>query len=232
MKAFWQGIRFVVFDVDGTLYHQEKLRRLMLRALLLNLARTGNTRTLRLLRDYRKEREAIAESETADFEAVLRQRIAAMQGCSAVTVDAVVSEWIDRRPLPYLRRCAVAGVQDAFAKVRQSGRMIGVLSDYPAAAKLASLGLVADYMAGAGDKGVERMKPHPAGLQHLIELAGVPAGSTLMVGDREERDVAVARRSGARWLLRTSKPSLENNRFSTFLDAPFDSIPPLEPGPV
>ncbi len=232
MDAFWQGIRFVVFDIDGTLYHQEKLRRLMLRALLLDLARTGNTRTLKLLRAYRKERETIAETEIDDFETVLRQRIADRQSCSGVAVDAIVSEWIDRRPLPYLRRCAVAGVQEAFAKVRRSGRMIGVLSDYPATAKLAALGLEADFMAGAGDHGVQRMKPHPAGLQHLIAQAGVPAASTLMVGDREERDVAAARRAGTRWLLRTAKPSLEDNRFATFLDAPFDVIPLLHPEPA
>lgn len=199
----------------------------MLRALLLNLVRTGGTGTLKLLRDYRRERERIAESEIVNFETVLRHRIAARCNCSVKVVDAVVSEWIDTRPLPYLPRCAVAGVQDAFAKVRQSGRIIGVLSDYPAAAKLVSLELKADHIAGAGDEGVQCMKPNPAGLEHLMELAGVPADATLMVGDRAERDVEVARRAGTRWLLRTSKPSFEANRFSTFLDPPFDVIPTL-----
>lgn len=225
MPNLWEGVRLVAFDVDGTLYHQEKLRRLMLGELLLDLGRNRSTRTLKLLRDYRRGREVLAEEEVADFEAILQGKIAASHGCSSSVVGDIVSEWIHRRPLRHLRRCAVAGVHEAFAKVRASGRMVGVLSDYPAEAKLASLGLEADYVVSADGHGVNRLKPHPAGLLRLIELAGSSADCTVLVGDRTERDVEAARRAGARWLLRTRKPRARSNEFSTFLDAPFDLLP-------
>ena len=64
---------------------------------------------------------------------------AAATGRSPEQVRAVVSQWIDRHPLPYLRACRYAGLGELFAGLRRHGKTIGVLSDYPAVAKLAAL---------------------------------------------------------------------------------------------
>ena len=73
------------------------------------------------------------------------------RGRSPEQVRAVVSRWIDRHPLPYLRACRYAGLGELFAGLRRHGKTIGVLSDYPATAKLAALELAADHIVTAHD---------------------------------------------------------------------------------
>src|SRR3546814_5043909 len=78
---------------------------------------------------------------------------------------------MNRRPLPLLMKARFPGVERLFHAIRASGRGIGVLSDYPAVAKLEALGLAADFIVAAADDGVGVMKPSPAGLIHLMERA-------------------------------------------------------------
>src|SRR3546814_6603167 len=80
------------------------------------------------------------------------------------------------------------------------------LSDYPAVAKLEALGLAADFIVAAADDGVGVMKPSPAGLIHLMERAGASARSTILIGDRPERDGEAGRRAGVRTYIRSSRP--------------------------
>jgi len=106
--------------------------------------------------------------------------------------------------------------------LRREGKLIGVLSDYPVKAKLAALGLTADYSISAAEVGY--LKPHPRSLERLIDAAKVEARSTLLIGDRADRDGLVARRVGA-WALIRSSSSIEGwqtfGRFDDPLFAPF-----------
>lgn len=68
-------------------------------------------------------------------------------------------------------------------------------------AKLAATGLaerfdalvISDELAGRAAR-----KPHPGGLLRIAELLGVPAQALVVIGDRPEKDVAVAQAVGAR----------------------------------
>jgi putative hydrolase of the HAD superfamily len=199
----WDKIRLVIFDVDGTLYRQSTLRRRMLTLLVRDALAQRSTSGLRILREYRAERERLADDETANFELVLRRRVAEKCQVSDETVTAVVSEWIEKRPLSELGRCLYPDVIPLFEAIRGSGRKIGILSDYPVRDKLKALSLKADYSVAAGDPEVGMMKPHPAGLEHLIRLAGEQPESTVLIGDRPERDGEAGRRAGVPVLLRS-----------------------------
>ncbi len=200
------AVRLVVFDVDGTLYRQTPLRRHMARDLLLDMVARRDTRALRVLRRYRATREALAETETPDFDARARDVAARACRCRSDLVDAIVDEWIDRRPLRYLRTLRYPGLPRLFGDLRAAGRRIGVLSDFPVADKLAALGLEADIAVAATDPAVRLGKPHPRGLQRVIELAGTTPEHTLLIGDRWERDGLAAQRAGARVLIRAERP--------------------------
>jgi putative hydrolase of the HAD superfamily len=220
----WPAIRLVVFDVDGTLYRQAPLRRRMALALLGHVATTGDVRLLRLLGDYRRTREALADAEVADFDVPLAATIAARHGVTPDTVTALVADWIETRPLPYLRPHLVPGIAPLFAALRHSGRRIGVLSDYPARAKIAALGLDADVIAAAADPDIGIMKPHPRGLQSVMAAAGATPATTLMIGDRPERDGAAARRAGVPVLIRSVKPLAGWQCFADFNDPLFAPV--------
>jgi FMN phosphatase YigB (HAD superfamily) len=105
--------------------------------------------------------------------------------------------------------------------LRTAGVAVAVLSDYPAADKLAALELEADILVSAVDPRVDRLKPHPRGLQRVIELAGVEPEKTVMIGDRDERDGECARRAGARWLIKAASDRSQGffKDYSTLLES-------------
>lgn len=222
----WQSIRLVVFDVDGTLYDQGRLRLRMSRDLLLDAALRRSVEAIKLLRVYRRLRETMADEEVADFERALIAETARVTGRSADRLRAVVDTWIEKTPLRYLASCRYPGVAELFAGLRRNGKRIGVLSDYPAAAKLAALGLKADYVVCAGDPSVGLLKPNPKGLAVLIQAAGVDAQATVLIGDRTERDGAAARRLGVWPLIRSRRPLEHWQTFARFDDAIFRSFLP------
>jgi putative hydrolase of the HAD superfamily len=158
--------------------------------------------------------------EVAGYDGVLVAETANVTSTSPDRVGAIVSEWIESRPLRYLKCCLCAGVTQLFAGLRRSGKTIGILSDYPAEAKLAAMGLRSDYVVSASDVGL--LKPHPKGLQSLMDAAGVTARKTVLIGDRADRDGVAGQRAGVRTLIRSSKPIEAVQTFKTFHDPLFD----------
>lgn len=215
----WAGIQLVAFDVDGTLYRQRSLRLKMARDMLIHSTVSRDLGAMRVVGIYRRIRERLADDEVPDFDRVLIAETAKATSRSPESVIAMVSEWIDRRPLPYLRGCLYAGVAQLFAGLRRDGKTIGVLSDYPAEAKLAAMGLAADHVVAAGDVGM--MKPHPKGLEVLMGAAGAKPSETVLIGDRAERDGRAGERAGVRTLIRSSKTIDGYQTFATFRDALF-----------
>ncbi len=202
----WNSFQLMVFDVDGTLYDQKALRRRMTGALLGDAVSKGRLDTIRILRSYRKWREELADAECEHFEDVLVKRLATRYGRPGAEIEALVAEWMERRPLPYLKACRRERVAELFASLRSAGKIIGILSDYPAEAKLASLELEADVVVSARDPAVDVMKPNPRGIEEVMRRAGVTPAQTIMVGDRAERDGEMGARAGVRTFVLTEKP--------------------------
>jgi putative hydrolase of the HAD superfamily len=197
----WNTIAFVAFDVDGTLYDQRRLRLRMAAEIGWHALARRSLATVRVLKIYRERREAHGEAETPDFEPRLLQDAASATGTTPQAVAALVEQWMLRRPLRHLAACRYAGVQELFTGLRRAGKTVGVLSDYPAQDKLAALGLAADHVVWAGQDGVQRLKPHPRGLEVLMAQAGATPDNTVLIGDRAERDGAVALRAGTQALI-------------------------------
>ena len=221
MPLDWDRVHLVVFDVDGTLYRQRPLRLRMARDLLLHTLLKRDPNVIAVLSRYRRIRERLGDEETVDFERALIAQTAAATANTPDSVRAIVSEWIDQRPLKYLAACRYPGLPQLFAGLRRSGKSIGILSDYPAEAKLKALGLTAHHVVFAGDEGIGLLKPHPRGLASLITAAGIEPHQTMVIGDRVDRDGLVARRAGAQALIRSSKPIEGWQTFARFDDALF-----------
>lgn len=219
--ADWDGVRLVVFDVDGTLYRQTPLRLRMARDLALHALSRLDLRTLAVLRRFRRLREELGEARIEGFAERLIAETAADCGRTPDEVRAIVARWTDRHPLPYLLRSRYAGLPELFAGLRRHGKAIGVLSDYPAAAKLAALELAADHVVTANDPDIGVLKPHPKGLATLIARATATPAEALMIGDRAERDGLVAQQVGARVLLRSTRPIAGWQTFARFDDSLF-----------
>ena len=161
MPLDWDNMHFVVFDVDGTLYRQRPLRIRMARDLLLYTLLKRDLNVIAVLARYRRIRERLGDEQVIDFERALITQTATATANSPDSVRSIVSEWVERRPLGYLAACRYPGLPRLFSGLRRSGKSIGILSDYPAEAKLEALGLTADHVVFAGDESIGILKPHP-----------------------------------------------------------------------
>ena len=197
-------IRAVLFDVDGTLYHQGPLRVAMACELgLVPCVTAGPAHaraTWRVLRTFREVREALRAHGCADapLEHLQYAETAQRTGVDVDTVRSVVDEWIFRRPLRYLVRVRRAGLVSALSALEADGLRAGVFSDYPAGDKLRALGI--DRYIGlrvcATDPDVNAFKPHPRGFLAACDRWGLRPDEVAYVGDRTDVDVPGAVAAG------------------------------------
>jgi FMN phosphatase YigB (HAD superfamily) len=217
----WDKIKLVAFDVDGTLYRQRLLHLRLAREMLLHAVSNWDFGFIAVLRTYRRIRERLADEEVTDFEHALITETAAATAHSPDAVREIVTEWIERRSLQHLAACRYPFLPELFAGLRRKGKVIGILSDYPATSKIAALGLTADHVVCAGDEGIGYLKPHPQGFKALIATACAQPLTTVLIGDRAERDNLVARRAGTRALIKSSRTIEGVQTFARFDDAVF-----------
>jgi phosphoglycolate phosphatase len=209
----WPRCRLVIFDVDGTLYDQRRLRVRIALSMAREAVHTHDLSFFNVIRTFRRLREQFAEEERADFEMPLFEATARACRRSEVFVRQVVDDWINHRPMPFLRACVFPHTAALFDAIRASGREIAVLSDYPATEKLTVMGLTADMVVSAHDPEVGVLKPNPKGLLHIMKTAGKSPEQCLFIGDRFERDGKAAERANVAALIRSAKT---HPRFTTF----------------
>lgn len=189
----------VVFDVDGTLYDQRGMRaRMAVDLALACIARPSTFGDVRVLRTYRRMREALAGAP-GSVDAALEQT-AESSGRTLAEVTAIESEWLQRRPLRHLGGLASPCAASLMESLRREGVSLAVWSDYPCDDKLSELGLAVDHVVSSHDEDVRALKPSPSGLEKAMRLASVSPDRTVFVGDRDERDGASARAAGTRFV--------------------------------
>jgi len=217
----WDSVDLVVFDVDGTLYDQRRLRLLMLRELLRDAWSSRSLATLRTLRSFREIREALGDEPVDDFLQQQYARTAAQHGSTADAVQALVTDWMEQRPLACIGRCVYRHVPALFESLHTRGKQVAVFSDYPARDKIQALGLRAYPIICATDAEVARLKPDPRGLLAILAHCDVNPRRALMIGDRFDRDAAAARRAGVRALIRSRQPHADFATFRAYDDPVF-----------
>jgi len=199
----WDAVRAVVFDVDGTLYDQGRMRRLMARALLLHCLRHPREfGLLRTVQTFRQIREQLSEEEVGDIVRLQYARPAERLAVDPDAVRRVAEYWLGERPLAHLSSCRAPAIDTLFAALRDTGRTIAVFSDYSIENKLDALGLRADLCVSALDPDVDRLKPNARGLERILERLALPPEACVMIGDRDDRDGEAARRVGMPFLRR------------------------------
>lgn|GEM_PF-451934 len=219
-------LRAVIFDVNGTLYRQRTLRYAMaLRLVRAHLHRPlKGLATMRILSAYRRGQEALRDQPgTADIAEAQLQFASRETGAGPAAVQATVTRWMDESPLDLLASHAQPGMQDFVRDLRGRGMKLGVLSDYPAEAKLAALGVggLFDSVLCAQTPEVGVFKPDPRGILVSLDRLGVAAEHALYVGDRAEVDAVAAHAAGVACVILTSQKPAHN---AGFLNAGFLAV--------
>lgn len=184
-------------DLDGTLYRSRPVQLAMAAELLLH-----GRAALPVIRAFRRRHEDLRRrgAEGARSAWALQVELAAQDlGRDAAEVEAVVREWMVERPAPWLRRFRRRGLLAELAAFRAAGGRTALVSDYPAARKLAALDAAALFevvVANGEPGGPTRLKPAPDGYLEAARRLGVAPAECLVVGDRDDADGAAARAAG------------------------------------
>jgi phosphoglycolate phosphatase len=181
------GVRLVVFDLDGTLVDSCRDLASAVNRALATVAPGHPPLPLQTVRSF-----------VGDGAAMLVSRSLAQAGL-AIPVETVLPVFLDcyggvllDTTLPY------PGVPEALQAL--SDRMLAVLTNKPGDMSrtiLEGLGLSQHFFGIVGGGDVAGKKPDPGGLRALMSAAGASARETVMVGDSAV-DVATARAAGTR----------------------------------
>jgi HAD superfamily hydrolase (TIGR01549 family) len=190
----------VLFDVDGTLYRQEPLRRLMALQLLGWALRApiAAPRRIRALSVYRRAHESLRRTAGQNIAAAQIAAAAVATRLSADSIRSLVQEWMHERPAKHLRRLKATGLDRLLTLLESAGVRTGVLSDYPAGRKLQALDLADRFspVLCSTDPAIDALKPNPRGFLLACEHWSLAPAEVLMVGDRVDADAAGASASG------------------------------------
>src|SRR5690606_38888189 len=124
-------------------------------------------RTWRVLRAYRGVHEELRalEAPRGDLADHHLRTAARRCGVEETVAERCVAAWMHERPLRYLRLCRRRGAVRLLRTLVERGVEVGVLSDYPAARKVAALGLgdLVGRVLCASDVEIGALKPAPRG---------------------------------------------------------------------
>lgn len=187
----------IIVDLDGTLYYQKPVRLAMLKEMALHFWR---------LRDFlvvKKYRELFEQGFRE------KERLARLPAGSA----SVIREWMVCRPCAYVAKYRDSELIRLLEDYRAAGVIIIVYSDYPVEDKLNALGFVPNLAYRSEDIGA--LKPEAKGLKRILEENGIRLERCLVIGDRFEKDAALAQNLGSEKLILPSRASKRKALYET-----------------
>lgn len=189
-NILWNKLDLVIFDVDGTLYDQKKLRKKMMQSLLFYyLMRPWQFKDLLILHHFRKEREKKAGYAGTNLQIEQYEWCVNKTKIPLKRVKEVVDKWIFNFPNKYLKECVYPGVEDFFKNLEDKNILKAIYSDYDSIQKLKEMGLVVDIIVSSTDQDINAMKPLPNGLNYILNSLKIEDKTRcVFIGDRMELD--------------------------------------------
>jgi HAD superfamily hydrolase (TIGR01549 family) len=208
-----------IFDLDGTLYEQRKLRRKMTISLILKLIFLKITITeLKIISVFRKQRELHKGAHSPTLGSDQYEWCAEAMGIPAERVRKTIEEYMYQFPLKYLEKFVYQGVRSVLDFLKHKKYKVAVYSDFPIEEKLASMKLEADYTLYSTHPSIGCFKPNKTGLLKICRDLNMPVEKAIFIGDRDDTDGESARMAGMSFLLVDIKEAAKGNFYKTFLN--------------
>jgi putative hydrolase of the HAD superfamily len=198
----------VILDVDGTLYSQPSLRFFMAIDLIKHyIFHPLHIKELLIIKKYRLVREnwesIVLEAVKVPFsiEEMQYTYVAEQMNTSPEHVRELILYWLHKHPLKLITKYKDSKLIDYMKYLRESGTIIVVYSDYPAAEKLDALGISPDYVFCSSDMEINCMKPDPKAMYVILEKLHEVPGNVVMIGDRYSKDGLAAKNAGMDFII-------------------------------
>ena len=201
-----------VFDVDGTLYYQNKLRLIMGKRLLMYyLLHPLKFKDLIIIKNFRSLREN-AKDTNGLFDITAKKC-----NVSVSRVNEVIKKWIYENPIDALIASKDDTLLAIIDKLKANGKTVAIWSDYEADDKLKALKLSTDYVYTAEQERVGELKPSPKGLNLIMSDLNVPKDKTIMIGDRMVKDGEAAKKAGCDYPILSKSKKKREEQLKTLL---------------
>ena len=201
-----------VFDVDGTLYYQNKLRLIIGKRLFMYyLLHPLKFKDLIIIKNFRSLREN-AKDTNGLFDITAKKC-----NVSVSRVNEVIKKWIYENPIDALIASKDDTLLAIIDKLKANGKTVAIWSDYEADDKLKSLKLSRDYVYTAEQERVGELKPSPKGLNLIMSDLNVPKDKTIMIGDRMVKDGEAAKKAGCDYLILSKSKKKREEQLKTLL---------------
>lgn len=201
-----------VFDVDGTLYYQNKLRLIMGKRLLMYyLFHPLKFKDLIIIKNFRSLREN-AKDTNGLFDITAKKC-----NVSVSRVNEVIKKWIYENPIDALIASKDDTLLAIIDKLKANGKTVAIWSDYEADDKLKALQLSTDYVYTAEQERVGELKPSPKGLKLIMSDLRVAKDKTIMIGDRMVKDGEAAKKAGCDYLILSKSKKKREEQLKTLL---------------
>lgn len=201
-----------VFDVDGTLYYQNKLRLIMGKRLLMYyLLHPLKFKDLIIIKNFRSLREN-AKDTNGLFDITAKKC-----NVSVSRVNEVIKKWIYENPIDALIASKDDTLLAIIDKLKANGKTVAIWSDYEADDKLKALKLSTDYVYTAEQERVGELKPSPKGLKLIMSDLRVAKDKTIMIGDRMVKDGEAAKKAGCDYLILSKSKKKREEQLKTLL---------------
>jgi len=199
MNRDFEDYKLYVFDLDGTLYDQPNLRKMMAARLIRHyVCHPFSVKDMFIIMRFRKVKDTWTKN--ASEEDIIK-KVAGDMNIDCDRVERTVRKWIYDDPLEVLKKTRDDALIDKIAKLRERGAAVVVLSDYPTEDKLKALCVNVDRSYGPDDPRIDELKPSPKGLKVIMEDYNAEPRDVLMIGDRMEKDGESARAAGVDYLI-------------------------------
>lgn len=206
MELPLEGIKAVIFDLDGTLYLKPGLPLRLICADIPHMFVLGNERKARA-----ELKGHLFGTPDAYYDALFA-RVAELSHCT----PEMARRWYEGSYMPKMQRILrrhyrlEPWVDTVLPELWRRGIKTAVYSDYGCVTeRLEALGFDCGWVNMVADApSLGGLKPCKESAMKICETLGVRPEETVLIGDRDDTDGESARRCGMRFMLYTKKDSL------------------------
>ncbi len=203
-------IKALLFDIDGTFYPK---RQMMVRLALSSIAHLPFALRYNSMRQALREETGLGDGDTSDLRSLQEKECRMMYSGRSLDYFIEKEEKVFRKPWEklFLTIKPYPDLREVLEMAKDSGYILGALSDFPVGVKLKALGIDDLFTYKASTEEYGALKPSRRPFDMMLKELGLKAEETLYTGDSRHKDMDGAKNAGMHTALISRSVRVYNN---------------------